>query len=94
MKENTEKDRVEELAKFEQEWRKEITEKGEEAKRKENDKAVQELFGFELKQREKEGDEEGLKELSNYWLKFKIDQVEVEWKVEKFNKYQTTHRIV
>ena len=48
MKENTGKYRVEELATFEQEWRKEIAEKGEEAQRKENDKAIEELVGFEL----------------------------------------------
>ena len=30
------------------------------------DKVVEELAKFEIKQREKEGDEEGLEELSNY----------------------------
>ena len=43
---------------------------------------------MEIKQRENEGDEEGLEQLSNYWLKFKIDQVKDEWKAEKFNEYQ------
>ena len=35
---------------------------------------------------------EGLEEISNYWLKFKVDQVEYEWMVEKINKYQITDK--
>ena len=42
------------------------------------DKAVEERAKFEIRQRETKGDEEGLEELSNYWLKFEIDQVEKE----------------
>ena len=61
---------------FEQKRRRKI------AERTEIDKAVEELAKFKIKQREKEGDEEGLKQLSSYWLKFKIDQVEDEWKAE------------
>ena len=49
---------------------------------------TEEMAKMEIKQREKEGDEEGLEQLSNYWLKFKIDQVKDEWKAEKFNEYQ------
>ena len=45
---------------------------------------TEKMAQMEIKQRENEGDEEGLEQLSNYWLKFKID----EWKAEKFNKYQ------
>ena len=52
---------------------------------------MEELVKFELKQRENEGDETGLEELSNYWLKFKIYQVEQEWATEKFNECQIAH---
>ena len=47
--------------------------------------ALELLANFELEQRKKEGDEEGFEKLSNYWLKFKINQVEEEWKAGKFN---------
>ena len=47
--------------------------------------ALEQLANFELEQRKKEGDEEGFEKLSNYWLKFKINQVEEEWKAGKFN---------
>ena len=57
-------------------------------KNKEQEKVVEELVKFKLKQREKEGDEAGLEEFSNYWLKFKIDQVEEEWKTDKFNEFE------
>ena len=46
---------------------------------------------MEFKQREKEGNEEGLEQLSYYWLKFKIDQVKDEWKAEKFIEYQKSY---
>ena len=78
---NTEK----ELVKFEQEWKREIAEIAE------IDKAVEELTKLEIKQREKEGDEDGLEELSNYWLRFKIYQVEKEGKAEKFNECQISY---
>ena len=35
---------------------------------------VEQKAKFEPEQRKKEGDEEGLKELSNYWLKLRIFQ--------------------
>ena len=52
---------------------------------------VEERAKLEFKQREKEGDEKSLEQLSNYWLKFKIDQVEDDWKAEKFNLYQISY---
>ena len=50
-------------------------EKKEKVEDKKQEEAVDELAKFELEQREKEGDEAVLKELSKYWLKFKINQV-------------------
>ena len=52
------------LRSFEQDWRKEIAEK------EKIDKEVDEIGNMEIKQREKEGDKEGLEQLSTYWLKF------------------------
>ena len=66
------KDTEKELVKFEQEWKREIAEIAE------IDKAVEELTKLEIKQREKEGDEDGLEELSNYWLKFDMEQAKKE----------------
>ena len=57
-------------------------------KNKERWKVDEELVKFEQTQREKEGVEAGLEELSNNWLKFKIDQVEEEWKTDKFNEFE------
>ena len=50
---------------------------------KEIDKVVEEMALFEIKQRKKDGDEEGYEELSNYWLQFKISRVEDEWNAER-----------
>ena len=71
------KKRKEELRAFEQEWRKEIEDQAE------IDKIVEEMAKMEIKQREIEGDEEGHEQLSDHLLKFKIWQVEGEWKAEK-----------
>ena len=43
---------------------------------------------FEIKQRKRDGDEEGHKELSNYWLQFKISRVEDEWNADRGVKLQ------
>ena len=42
------------------------------------DKAVEERAKFEIRQRETKGDEEGMEELSNYWLKFDMEQAKKE----------------
>ena len=46
---------------------------------------------MEMKQREMEEDEEGHEQLSNHWLKFKICQVEEEWKVKNFSESQASY---
>ena len=75
----------------------EITEK-EEEKEKRKDKTqeetVKELAKCELEQRKKKGDEEVFEELSNYWQKLRINQVEEEWKADKFSECHTTHGMV
>ena len=46
---------------------------------------------MKIKQREIEGDEEGHELLSDHLLKFKIRQVEEEWKAETFNESQASY---
>ena len=60
-------------------------------KEKTTEEIVDELAKFEQEQRKKEGDEARFKELSNSWLKLKINHVEEEWKAEKFDECQITH---
>ena len=52
---------------------------------------MEELAKFGLEQSKKEEDEEGFEEISIYCLKFRINQVEEEWKAEKFNDCQIAH---
>ena len=44
-----------------------------------------------MEQRRNEGDEEGYEQLSDYWLKYKIWQVEQEWAVEKYDEVQPSY---
>ena len=59
----------------------------------EHDKVLEELAKFEIKQRKADGDEEGHEQLSKYWLKLKIYQLESDWTVEKFKESYPTSTI-
>ena len=61
-------------------------EKNKGGKEKETKDPLKELLNFEIAQRKLEGDEEGVEELINEWLKMNIDKVEDEWNAEKYKE--------